>query len=660
MLGGRATPRKGQAQYVKQGSFKSAKERNSETHGAASGRRTIGSRARRRMFGWTVLNNCLIVIASFIAGAMLSLPLGRLISKKPTDGFALILPLPQFDASGSSAHRKGLLDFSNSEKPSISSAVERSSATWKDVPGKADDHNRPLPLPSRGKVSVASMASGASDAFRIYTHQTEQRQSIGVCRFPTSCLDTQGILYVPQAFKKFRTSIASKCGLSKERMAFFDPANDGEMKDKEMTRYHPGTHIAGSFKPLRFHMPHLVEDLLRNIFVVAPYLQRKPARAEEAHEYALHEQNTTVYCFDSGSSSWSNKPYPCGSEPPEKVGVLVEGRAAKVNWTAGLFDLLGSPYSRAPLQLIYSNDAFAPYPVMNKEQKEHDDFLKRESGGRKSLFKPRRACFSSISIPGVSPGRFRKHGEVLNNVLLQHSGIQQKLPTVSTTETCSLNVTIINRPKRTENSPPWFAEPRRIVNVVDLEKELHKQAGRLGLSIKIENVEDLGELPFREQFQIMQRTQSLISIHGAELSNSIFLRKGTAVVEIYPFRYTPNIFAVMMQSFGVLQKTIIADPDERAYKGCLEVFNKVDSPSREETEKNIEIFNQRAKIFRDAKKDGNYQALGTHWDSSNFIKMVRPCARGQSLHIDPEFVARKALMDSKQLCYGTTEDVNKR
>lgn len=615
------------------------------------------------MLAWSIFNNFFIITASFAGGALLSVPLGHLMTSK-NDSFALLLPVPKFDETGSNVGHRGLLDFNTTEKPSIASSMELSSQTWKDVPGKLEDRNRPLPLPSRGKANAAEdMKAVAATAFRIYTDEVDQKQSIGVCRFPASCVDTQGVLYVPQALKKFRTSIASKCALSKERMSFYDPIGDKEMKDIALTRHHPDTDIVGNLRPLRYHMPHLVEDLLKSIFTVAPYLQQPPSsKPLQRTDPGYQLRNTTVYCFETGSEGMVNLPNACSSNPPKRLGVLVEERAARINWTAGLFELLGSASSRAPLQLIYDSNAFAPYPAMNKEQQMHDNFLRKESNGRRSMFKPRRACFKSISIPGVSPWRFRKQGDILNNVLLQHSGIQQSLPTIPPSHRCTLNVTIINRPRREEDKAPWGAEPRRIVNIEELEMSLHKQAEGLGFSIVVETVDDFGALSFEEQVEVMQSTQSLISIHGAELSNSIFLRKGAAVVEIYPFRYTPSIFANMMKSFGLLHKMIIAEPDVDYYKRCMFYHNKPGSPSWKATEKNIDIFEARAKIFRAAKikgHRGNYQAFGSFWDTSNIIKMVRPCGRGQRLHVDVPLVVRAALVHGEALCYGADKNNNK-
>lgn len=615
------------------------------------------------MLAWSIFNNVLIIAASFAGGALLSMPLGRLMTSK-NDDFALLLPVPKVDETGSNVDHRGLLDFITAEKPSFASSMELSSQTWKDLPDKPEDRNRPLPLPNRGNVDAdENMKAVAATAFRIYTDEVDQKQSIGVCRFPASCVDTQGVLYVPQALKKFRTSIASKCALSKERMSFYDPVGDKEMKDLALTRHHPDTDIVGNLRPLRYHMPHLVEDLLKSIFTVAPYLQQRPS-SKPLHKtdpgYQL--RNTTVYCFETGSQGIMNEPHACSSNPPKRLGVLVEERAARINWTAGLFELLGSASSRAPLQLIYDSNAFAPYPAMNKEQTEHDNFLRKGSSGRRSIFKPRRACFKSISIPGVSPWRFRKQGNILNNVLLQHSGIQQSLPTIPPSHRCTLNVTIINRPRRGVDKAPWGAEPRRIVNVEELEMSLHKQADWLGFSIVVQTVDDFGVLTFAEQVQVMQSTQSLISIHGAELSNSIFLRKGAAVVEIYPFRYTPSIFANMMKSFGLLHKMIIAEPDVEYYKRCLYYHNKPDSPSWKATVKNIDLFDARAKLFRDAKiqgNRGNYQAFGSYWETSNFVKMVRPCGRGQRLRVDVPQVVRAALVHGEALCYGVDKTNNK-
>jgi hypothetical protein len=523
---------------------------------------------------------------------------------------------------------------------------------------RPEDRNRPLPVP-RVQHGAAVIERGSSTALRIYTD--DNRRQIGMCRFPSACLDTQAALYLPTALKRFRAAVATKCGLSPERLKFYDQASDREMSDAALTRHHPDVHLAGMLRPLRYHMPHMVEDLLSDIFVLAPYLQRRSSAPWRASDPPFHPANTTVHCFEPDSSPHGARQYACGSSPPAAIGVLVEDRAADLGWGAGMFSLFGAPSSRAPLRMLYRSEAFAPEPAMDKAQRRHDAFLRKASFGRQTLFQPRRACFSSISVPAAARGvaRGQTHGPpaVHNSVLFQHSNIQRTLPQRPPRAACRLNVTIVNRRERAgvTSGDPYHSEGRRIPNLDAVRDELGREAARVGVAVDVQVREDFGEITFRDQFEAMQRTHVLISVHGAELSNALFLRRGASVVEVYPFRYTPAVFAKMMGGFGLLHKVFIADPDEKAFRKCLLHFNKPNDASREAAERVVERFERRAAAFRAAKKSGDSQALGAYWESGDFVRMVRPCGRGQRLLVDAPTIARQALSDSAQLCYGKTK-----
>lgn len=534
------------------------------------------------------------------------------------------------------------------------------SKEWRDREDQSEHRNRPpqaLKIPHRTASRSPKVERGTDTALRIYTD--DMRGQVGMCRFPSACVDTRGVLYVPDTLKRFHSSIGSKCALDPSQLSFYDPKRDVTMLDETITRMHPETHVAGR-QALRYHIPHMVGDLLAVTFLMTPYLQRQSDAPWKVSDLPFHPPNTTVHCFEPAASLFGARPYACGSLPPATTRVLVEERAGTLGWAAGLFALFGQATSLAPLQILFTNEAFPPEPRMDTLQKKHDTFLREQSDGRQRLFKPRRACFDSVSIPGLDAGRRLSAYTVQQNVLLKHSGIVREIAKVPATSQCRVNVTIVNRPKVEQTSSsndPFSTERRRMVNVDAVREELEKEAKRLRISLNLVIREDFDRVPFREQFDTMQRTHSLISVHGAELANTLFMRRATTVVEVYPFRYTPAVFANMMHLLGLMHQTFIADPDIASYKKCLLHYNKPNDPSREATERAIERFEKRAATFQEAKKTGNSQALGAHWDSGNFVRMARPCARGQKLVVDPVVIARRALADYSRLCYGEPDKI---
>lgn len=97
-----------------------------------------------------------------------------------------------------------------------------------------------------------------------------------------------------------------------------------------------------------------------------------------------------------------------------------------------------------------------------------------------------------------------------------------------------------------------------------LESKLKKHT-----NISVETITDLGLLSFSDQVSLMQRVDVLVCTHGAELGNSIFLREGTTVIEIYPFRFESAFFQEVFKSFRIKHVKFFAEPDKRHLWQCF-------------------------------------------------------------------------------------------
>lgn len=60
----------------------------------------------------------------------------------------------------------------------------------------------------------------------------------------------------------------------------------------------------------------------------------------------------------------------------------------------------------------------------------------------------------------------------------------------------------------------------------------------------------------------MQESDIVVAVHGAGLTNMIFMREGSHVLEMVPFTYFPSIFRDFgTQHLGVSSLQISAEPD---------------------------------------------------------------------------------------------------
>jgi hypothetical protein len=85
-----------------------------------------------------------------------------------------------------------------------------------------------------------------------------------------------------------------------------------------------------------------------------------------------------------------------------------------------------------------------------------------------------------------------------------------------------------------------------------------------GLPVKVAYFEDL---TFLEQVLLMSRTAILVAVHGAGLTNSIFLPVGAAVLEISPFRFNYNLYERIAMNAGLVYVRYVTSFGEISYAG---------------------------------------------------------------------------------------------
>ncbi|AMJ95886.1 hypothetical protein AVL56_17275 [Alteromonas stellipolaris] len=90
---------------------------------------------------------------------------------------------------------------------------------------------------------------------------------------------------------------------------------------------------------------------------------------------------------------------------------------------------------------------------------------------------------------------------------------------------------------------------------------INRPSGRRGIENKSETLEILNAFKFRkveleslsisEQATLFSNTEIIVSPHGAGLSNLIFCKKGTTVIEIFGERYGTPAFAILAAALGL-------------------------------------------------------------------------------------------------------------
>lgn len=489
-----------------------------------------------------------------------------------------------------------------------------------------------LPRVSLGDSTELSVPHFISS--RIYLKRTTSGSQRAVCQFLNACLDSDGMLYIPQFGEESKDMLEEYCALNMSRLKTFDNSTH-PMQKAFNSRYHTGTHIitGHDMQPFQAHMPHLIKSLLHIAFKIAPFLQQNSSDIKGWEKKLCNMPNSSVHCV--GSNLHWDGPCQCAIDPGQKLNVLVNKLRYDYKWANGLFHLIRLSSLRPTLGVTFGHELFPPKNTSSSNIRNG-----RESFARPPT--PRRACFNSISILGRGP-----HDEIGENSLPDF-GLQRAMPVRRTSARCLINVTIVNRPYQLK-STFWGTEPRRIVNVADLESELKGKAELLGVFPIITVVEELGSMSFLEQVDIMQNTQVLVSVHGAELANAIFLRRDVKIVELFPFRYTPVYFEPLLRPFLLRYTSSTAEPDEEGYRACIEKHFRPDNENNRNVSQAelIDVFSRHAELYRTASNTSLKELMGTHFGTSY---SDRVCSRNQRLTIDAKFVANQALQEVHIMC----------
>ncbi|OSX76860.1 hypothetical protein BU14_0171s0009 [Porphyra umbilicalis] len=159
-------------------------------------------------------------------------------------------------------------------------------------------------------------------------------------------------------------------------------------------------------------------------------------------------------------------------------------------------------------------------------------------------------------------------------------------------------------------------------------------------------------MPFAAQQAAMRATDVLVASHGAGLTNMVFLRPGSAVLEVYPFAYTAELFAQMADFLGLAHTAVVAAPDGPAYKACLANYNG----AADAFAKGGALPPPLAAAFAewDAAVAGGNTGPGRlrleRADNDGPVRRRRWCVRWQSLSVDVPAVAKAAWERGLALC----------
>lgn len=195
---------------------------------------------------------------------------------------------------------------------------------------------------------------------------------------------------------------------------------------------------------------------------------------------------------------------------------------------------------------------------------------------------------------------------------------------------------------------------RDIINMDDVRAHVIRESKRifnppLELIVSVHYFENL---TFAQQVRVMQAADVLIGVHGAGLSNVVFARRDTPLLEVFPFAYYAGPFGGVAQSLGLRYSYMVAAPDTKTFLECVELKGR----KAEDGSVLPKVRNMWGQAVSKHRNEGDLDSLKTHTMRDFVGSIMKMCARSQRLLVDPVELGNKVLKMAQTVCGGTPPD----
>lgn len=462
---------------------------------------------------------------------------------------------------------------------------------------------------------------------------------IRACRLNNVCIRSDGTILMDKGLKLHSTQL-KQCQVGsheyfKDSMAEFNE-NDATSK----------INLFGS-SPARYHIPHFLSDVLPVLYISELIY---PTKHHESRRYdcMLPNQYHPTKCpsiYEHHSSQGMS------DETKHVFGLFVEDRVMSMkvsDWVPQFTGLL----SNSPI--LISKESVLAEKVLSKVDEEGDANPRTT---HKVEFKLRdKACFNSIisfpKYPYILKNSMEWMSEEGNNMFSDHGLTRasvirnvddSKGQPYNEKNKCKLNIVLMNRKGWIKKN--GLSSGRDLMNIDDVRERILTDSKKSFMTPNVITTL-FEEMPFSEQVEAMQKADILVGVHGAGLSNMVFARRDTPLIEIFPFTYYAGPFGGLSYSLHILYSSVISSPDTKTFLECIDFWA---------TKKNdTEISNYAKRLWVEALKksklEGDQDHLRTHAMSDPYGTFMKMCSRTQRLTVDPADIAKRVLSLSTRVC----------
>lgn len=420
---------------------------------------------------------------------------------------------------------------------------------------------------------------------------------IFVCRFHNSCMRRNGSLILPFSMKIHQRKLSS-CQISS--LEFF---NSSGLPKFEMSAPSSFLDLLGA-KATRFHMPHFLTDFMPGLIAYDMLNDRFSKKLESFCQ---------INDISEGNSST------CGHDIFQansdlRLAHIIHNRDMVGKFKAWIPQLLSSLsktwylYTERSLHSSFTEDILCFNSIIRFNGNARMIHSDEEFWYRKA----HRLMQAAPSIPKSDKGAQHFPLSTLNRFKKRKWNIR---------------FTILDRKEKSRRCIFNIGEVERMISELNVVNNW-----QIVPTLRVVYLEDMS---FLEQVREMQLTDILIGVHGAGMTNLIFARPGTPILEIYPFLYVPPNFLLFARKFRLSYFSMIAQPDTTTFENCV----------RSAGRKHPEIVNASLEMWKMGKQifGGNVtldQMVNKKIPAPN-SGHLRVCLRIQTLYVDVSMLHEK-------------------
>lgn len=529
---------------------------------------------------------------------------------------------------------------------------------------------RKVPKVTRTNVDKRIMDNGGIELFThrsvhgtYWNNLTPESAHYGICRLYKVCRNSDSTLLLPAWLENYRTILRQHCGFSRAKFipnVEFDTMYTKILNDSD--GFHGFNHILAT---TGLKTPSNMEMNLDLIGTRVYRAQEQHFVTDLFHD-AIHSIDAVLNYRESNDSPFRRE---CVYRPPNAIGAEVVKCEND------------SPYTPALRPVFVMNNLikkrnkatrFIRGLVSMIPPRAQDDTRMVFTADLSQTGKNNATCFRSILLthdvyPPQSVLHETEHNAFYEHNMLKRDSIINKVRSRrdksfrSPDNICHIQMTVLQPRKADEkfrqlgkidNEDQVLEEAVRVADAVAAKHGLNGM--ELHIKMLLHNTVNIAQAA-----RIIQQSEVVLGGNSPAMTNIMFARPQTAIVEIQSFGYSTGPYRSFARALNLTYTSVMARPDVSTFEKC--VMDKYDRNWGSDVQKD-EMEARRnglLRIFRDAADsfDGVTSAIDLtsllKQDGSKrrgYIPLERVCARQQQLAVNEEMVGRIVSEQAATIC----------